>query len=118
MNKLKKIVISLIFFLWILCGCTQSASGNVDELCGASWSKTLEGGAAVSLRFEGNNCAYLTVESAGECTEIAGKYIADENQLVIFMPSLAQNYGFHYLPKGDELELSSGGRAITLEKQK
>ena len=44
--------------------------------------------------------------------------MVDESNIVIFVPSLSLNYGFEYLPLGDELELSYEGDTITLEKEK
>lgn len=50
--------------------------------------------------------------------EISGKCVIDDSNIVIFVPSLSLNYGFEYLPKGDELDLTYGGGTITLEKEK
>ena len=114
---MRKILIIFVFFFVLLCGCTKSSSGSIDELCDYSWSKTLDGGAKIRLSFEGDD-ACLTVDSAGESIEIAGRCVVDESNIVIFVPSLSLNYGFEYLPLGDELELSYEGDTITLEKEK
>ena len=60
---MKKILFIILFCAVFLCGCTQSTSGSVDELCNYSWSKTLDGGAEVRLSFDGDSAA-LTVDSA------------------------------------------------------
>ncbi|MBQ1717099.1 MAG: hypothetical protein II025_04270, partial [Ruminococcus sp.] len=73
--------------------------------------------AEVRLSFDGDSAA-LTVDSAGESIEISGKCVIDDSNIVIFVPSLSLNYGFEYLPLGDELELSYEGDTITLEKEK
>ena len=114
---MKKILFIFMFCAVFLCGCTQSTSGSVEELCNYSWSKTLDGGAEVRLSFDGDSAA-LTVDSAGESIEISGKCVIDDSNIVIFVPSLSLNYGFEYLPKGDELDLTYGGGTITLEKEK
>ncbi len=114
---MKKILFIILFCAVFLCGCTQSTSGRVDELCSCSWSKTLAGGAEVRLSFDSDNAA-LTVDSAGEKIEIAGKCVIDDSSIVIFVPALSVNYGFGYLPKGDKLDLTYGSATITLEKEK
>ncbi|MBR1481912.1 MAG: hypothetical protein IJ598_02970 [Ruminococcus sp.] len=113
----KFVVLPLLFAAFFCAGCTQSASGVIDELQNADWQATLDGGAQVSLSFDGDH-ACLRMESAGETAEIKGNFIADTEQFVIFVPSLSQNYGFSYLPMGDELELGFCGDTITLKKQK
>ena len=114
---MKKIMFIFMIAAIAFSGCSQSVSGRVDELCSCSWSKTLAGGAEVRLSFDGDNAA-LTVDSAGEKIEIAGKCVIDDSSIVIFVPALSVNYGFGYLPKGDKLDLTYGSATITLEKEK
>lgn len=112
---MKKFVGLLLFFLVIfLSGCTAS-SGYRDELTASTWQTTLDGGAEVSLQFDGDK-ADLTIDSAGERVTLQGKCLADERRFVIFVPSLRQNYGFDYIPDGDKLHLSYSGNTITLER--
>ena len=114
---MRKYLLLFILCAIFLCGCTQSASGSIDELCNYSWSKKLDGGAQVRLSFDGDS-AVFTVDSAGENIEISGKCVIDNKSIVIFVPSLSLNYGFDYQPMGDELKLTYGGGTITLDKEK
>ena len=114
---MKKFVGTVIFScILLLTGC-QSRSGYIDELTSFAWKADLKGGGRVSLTFSGDTAA-LHLENGGESDTIEGKYLADQTQLVIFDPSLGQNYGFDYVPQGDTLLLSMNGSAVTLEKQK
>ncbi len=112
-----KFVGSVIFScILLLTGC-QSRSGYIDELTSCTWLGELKGGGQVSLSFSGDTAA-LRLENGGEAETIEGRYLADQSQLIIFDPSLGQNYGFDYVPQGEKLQLSMNGNAVTLEKQK
>ena len=115
---MKKFVALLgISFLFILGGCTKSTSGRIDELKDNAWSAQFEGGASVSLTFDGDE-ACLLLENAGESVQISGKCLIDESELVIFVPAAGRNYGFSYVPQGSSLELGYGGESIVLNRCK
>ena len=114
---MKKFVGTVIFScILLLTGC-QSRSGYIDELTGYAWQAEFKGGGQVSLTFSGDT-ASLHLENGGESETIEGKFLADQSQLIIFDPSLGQNYGFDYMPQGDTLLLGMNGSTVTLEKQK
>lgn len=113
---MKKIV--ALFYLIIcimLCSCTQNTSGYSYELTSSKWHKTLDGGAEVSLTFD-NDTANLSINNADKSTQIKGKFIADNETFVIFVPELSQNYSFKYKPKGNALDLIYNSNTITLDK--
>lgn len=111
----KFVALFLIIFIFSLCSCTTATSSYKSELISSSWHTTLEGGAEVSLTFD-DEIAALDISSTDKSCKIEGKYIADEQTLVIFVPKIAQNYGFSYTPKNSTLTLSFEGNSITLEK--
>ncbi len=113
---MKKFVTFLfILSCFIFCGCTTDTSGNVYELTSSSWHTNLDGGGEVFLSFS-EDIACLEVKNADKSTKIEGEYIADNSNLVIFVPKLCQNYGFSYVPKGKTLELSLNNKTISLAK--
>ncbi len=113
----KFVILSCVLLCMLFCSCTADTSGYVSELTGSRWSAELNGGARAELCFEGDT-ASLNIENGGKSVQLQGKYIADENTFVIFMPEIAQNYTFSYTPKGSTLSLSYGGKSIILEKSK
>ena len=112
----KFVAVLMISFLFLLCGCTRSTSGRIDELRKNSWEAQFEGGATVSLSFDGDE-ASLLLENAGERAIISGKCLINDSELVIFVPELGQNYGFSYVPKGKTLELSFGDETVILNRK-
>ncbi len=113
---MKKIV--ALFYLIIclmFCSCTENTSGYSYELTSSNWKTTLNGGAEVSLTFD-DDTANLTIINADKSTQIKGKFLADEETFVIFVPEISQNYGFSYIPKGSTLDITYNGNTITLEK--
>lgn len=117
-SRVKKfIMLSCALLCMLFCSCTADTSGYVSELTGSSWSAKLSGGARAELFFK-DGAASLNIESGGKSVRISGKYIADEDTLVIFMPEIDENYAFSYVPKGNKLSLSYGGNSIILEKTK
>lgn len=111
---MKKLVALLLPLFVICCGCARTASGNVAELTACSWTASPEGGAAAKLVFADGNAA-LTVTNGGESEVIAGRYIADDRNLVIFDSGTKRNYSFSYVPRGDTLELSYAGEQIEMK---
>ena len=117
MINLKKIVVLLLFLLLpLLCGCESKATGAVHELTDYSWSAKQRSGSEVTLTFTADR-ACLAIVSPKEVTRIEGKYLASDKELVIFMPQIAQTYGFSYTPRGKLLDLHRGGATITLKKK-
>ena len=112
---MKKFVAAFLFILLSLTfsGCTADASGRVAELISADRSAVLGSGAEVSLKFSGDTAA-LTIKSRDETSAIQGRYIADDDNFVIFVPEIGQNYCFSYTPRGNELELGYDGSSIVL----
>lgn len=112
---MKKFVAAFLFILLSLTfsGCTADASGRVAELISADRSTVLGSGAEVSLKFSGDTAA-LTIKSRDETTAIQGRYIADDDNFVIFVPEIGHNYCFSYTPRGNELELGYDGSSIVL----
>lgn len=116
MRILKKLVaVLLISVCFVLSACTTDTSGYVNELKSSKWAVKLDGGAELNLEFD-EDTAVLKINNSGKSTEIKGRYIADENSFVIFMPEVSQNYTFGYTPKGDTLDLSYNKNTITLNK--
>ena len=116
MKKFVAAIIIICISMSTLCGCGTKSQGYYAELTQSKWAAELDGGCKVSLAFVEDN-ACLTIENADMKTEIKGKTIADEHSFVVFMPEIAQNYGFEYTPKGSTLELTFEGNTITLKKQ-
>jgi hypothetical protein len=115
MNNMKKIVVVLIFLISvILPSCTTDTSGYKSELVSRKWIAELSGGATVNLEFA-ENIAKLEMRNADKKVEIKGRYVADDETFVIFVPEISQNYSFTYLPKGEKLDVSYNGYTITLE---
>lgn len=108
-----------VIFLIVICmtftSCMADTTGYSYELTSSEWGATLKGGAEVKLSFN-EDTALLSLQNGDLKSEIKGKYIADETDFVIFVPEIAQNYGFEYTPKGNTLELKYGEHTITLEK--
>lgn len=115
---MKKTVVALTAFLLsaALCGCAQTPNGSVAELTRCAWKGEPEGGGRVCLRFSGDKAA-LTLENGGEQQEIAGIYVADETDLVIFDRTCARCYAFSYVPKGSALDLTYQGSTLTLQAE-
>lgn len=118
MKNLKKIVLSLIIISYalFLCGCKTVKQGAVHEMTGFSWHASLKSGAEVDLSFD-NDHAFLDIKSGGKKVVISGKYLAGEDEFVIFAPDKSQNYGFSYTPRGECLDLKLNGKTITLKKR-
>ncbi|HCA05511.1 MAG TPA: hypothetical protein DEO32_06415 [Ruminococcaceae bacterium] len=115
---MKKFVFTLIFitFALFLCGCETGETSCVGELTSSSWQLKLKSGGKIDLDFNGK-IACLTLSNGKDKTKIEGKYLADETEFVIFMPQIAQNYGFKYTPRGNLLDLSFEGKTVTLKKR-
>ncbi len=112
---MKKFVVVMIFVISIIfCSCTTDTSGYKNELVSRKWRAELDGGATVELGFSEND-AELVMENADKKTKISGRYVADNETFVIFVPEISQNYSFSYLPKGEKLNLTYNGYTITLE---
>lgn len=113
---MKKVVALFYLIICVMfCSCTQNTSGYSYELTSSKWKTTLNGGAEVSLSFS-DDTANFTIKNSDKSTQIKGKFIADEETFVIFVPEICQNYGFSYTPKGNTLDLTYNGKTITLEK--
>ena len=113
---MKKVVALFYLIICVMfCSCTQNTSGYSYELTSSKWKTTLNGGAEVSLSFS-DDTANFTIKNSDKSTQIKGKFIADEETFVIFVPEICQNYGFAYVPKGNTLDISYNGNTITLEK--
>ena len=117
---MKKLVIISVFLLTsaiiMLTGCSSDVSGSIAELISCSRSAELESGAEVRLDFA-EDTARLEIESGEERTVIEGKYIADDESFVVFMPEIGQNYCFSYKPMGEELLLSYGEGSVILKNE-
>jgi hypothetical protein len=115
MNNMKKIVVVLIFLISvILSSCTTDTSGYKNELVSRKWYTELKGGATINLEFS-EDIAKLKMKNADKKVEIKGRYVADNETFVIFVPEISQNYSFTYLPKGNNLDITYNGYTITLE---
>lgn len=109
----------IIMFLIIICilfsSCMKDTTGYSTELTSSAWKTVLNGGAEVELSFC-EDTAKLCIKNGDLKSEIKGKYIVDETNLVIFVPEISQNYGFEYIPKGNSIDLKYGEYTITLDK--
>ncbi len=115
---MKKIALTCMLGICLFfCSCTKDTTGYSNELVSFTWEKTLKGGAEVKLEFT-SDIANLSITNGDLKTQIKGKYIADEQRFVIFVPEISQNYGFEYIPKGKTLELRFGDNTIILDKSK
>ena len=113
---MKKIFLVLgTLFCIILSACTTDTSGYVYELTSESWATELEGGGKISLEFT-DDTAVMMLENGGESTSIQGKYLADDEMFIIFMPEISRNYSFEYTPKGSTLDISYNNHTITLNR--
>lgn len=112
-----KILIMLLFaaVCCVFSSCTTDTSGFKAELVSEKWQANLEGGATVYLEFS-NDTAALKISNADSSTEIKGKYIADDDSFVIFMPDIGRNYTFSYTPSKSCLELTYDGNTIKLDR--
>ena len=111
----KYVAAALILSVFLLCSCSKDTSGCKTELTTSKWQNRYDSGAEVNLEFE-NDYAKFTINNADKSCVISGKYIADDSTFVIFVPEIAQNYGFDYNPKNSSLELTFEGNTITLDK--
>ncbi len=118
---MKKLLIILVFsFAFIISGCTQNAPCYKTELIQSRWSAVQEGGAEIELEFFGDPedlSAKIIITNAQKSVKISGECLLDEQSFVIFDSSVFQNYAFDYIPKGNTLELTYNGSAISLQKQ-
>ncbi len=98
----------------MLCGCGRKVTnGCADELKGSSWA-TDGIGAHARLTFDGD-CAALTIESAGETSEISGLCVVDDGRIVILDDS--DKYIFGYSLAGKTLTLTYGKDSAALYKE-
>ncbi len=112
---MKKFVVVLIFMISIIfSSCTTDISGYKNELVTRKWYTELSGGATVNLEFS-EDIAKLEMKNADKKVEIKGRYVADDETFVIFVPEISQNYSFTYLQKGEKLDVTYNGYTITLE---
>ncbi len=111
----KSVVLFIIFCLFIFSACTKNTSGNTYELTSSSWQTSLSGGAEVSLSFD-DDTACLSISNADSQSQIQGRFIADDTDIVIFDSEIFQNYSFEYLVKNSTVDLSYNGATITLNK--
>lgn len=109
------VILLLTLSVLLLCSCTTDTSGYKTELVSSKWYALLDGGAEVNLSFD-DDTACFCINNAEKSCKIEGKYIADDKTFVIFVPEIAQNYGFSYTPKNSTLELGFGEHYITLER--
>ncbi len=115
-SKIKNLV--LLFLTAACCvfsSCTADTSGFANELVSEKWQANLDGGASVYLEFS-NDTATLKISNADSSTEIKGKYTADDNSFVIFVPDIGRNYTFSYTPSKSYLELTYDGNTIKMDK--
>ena len=113
---MKKTVGAVIFMIiFVFSGCSGGERGYVSELTQSTWQAQLEGGGNLYLSFDGDH-ATLDIQSGKEQTQIKGRVIADEKSFVIFDRELAQNYGFEYVPRGEQLELCFEGNTVVMDK--
>lgn len=115
MKKFVAVFILLISF--VFSACTADTSGYVHELTSAKWKANLEGGVELELEFD-KNTALLKIDNSDKSVKIKGRYLASEKSFIIFMPEIAQNYTFDYLPMGEKLNVTYNGRTVTFDKAK
>lgn len=111
----KYVAAILILSVFLLCSCSKDTSGCKTELTTSKWHKTLDTGAEIDLEFT-DDYAELSIKNTDKNCLISGKYIADDSTFVIFVPEIAQNYGFDYNPKNSSLEITFEGNTLTLDK--
>lgn len=115
-RKIKKLV--LLFLTAVCCvfsSCTADTSYFANELVSEKWQANLDGGASVYLEFSSDTAA-LKISNADSSTEIKGKYTADDDSFVIFMPEIGRNYTFSYTPSKSYLELTYDGNTIKMDR--
>lgn len=113
---MKKTVAAMLGMTVLFSGCAATPGGSVAELTQCNWSAELGGGGQVRLSFADDTAA-LVLENGGEQQEIAGHFVADESDLVIFDRDCARYYTFTYVPKGHALDLSYQGHTVTLQAE-
>ena len=104
----------IIIGCFLLGGCCPRGYGS--EMTACRWRGELKGGGEAELSFDGES-ACLTLKNGGEQARISGRYIADEEELVIFDEEVGQNYGFEYKVSKTALELRRGEGLLRLEKE-
>ncbi len=100
---------------FVFSSCTTDTSGYKEELVSEKWQADLDGGASVYLEFS-NDTATLKISNADSSTEIQGKYFADDDSFVIFMPEIGRNYSFSYIPSKSFIELTYDGNTIKMDR--
>ncbi|MBQ1545947.1 MAG: hypothetical protein IIZ59_00240 [Clostridia bacterium] len=75
---MKKSIAAALTAAVILTGCVPVVNGYADELTACAWKNEMS-----ELYFY-NGKAYLTIESAGECTVISGMYEAGDSDITIY----------------------------------
>lgn len=113
---MKKTVVLILLISLLFCGCSRVSLGNAAELFACDWRASTGGGGEISLSFC-EDYASLVMRNAGEERKIEGRVVAGDKDFVIFDSVLQQNYAFGYVPGGDFLELSYGGKSVTLKRQ-
>lgn len=111
---MKKSVAAALLLCFLLAGC--QGSGYSRELTSSSWSASTPGGGSAELSFEGEN-ARLDMKNGTDSVSISGRYLADEETLVIFDSSVCRNYSFDYRVSGDSLVLSTESGELRLAAQ-
>lgn len=109
-------VLALLGAAAVLGGCALTPTGSVAELTRCAWSATLDGEGYVRLSFADDRAA-LTLKNGGDRQDIAGSFVADETDIVIFDRDCARYYAFTYVPKGNALDLSYQGGTVTLRAE-
>lgn len=110
------VVILVLTYSLILCSCSADTSGYVNELTEFVWIAETKGGAKAELLFEKDK-AFLTLESGNTKKVISGKYVADEESFVIFVPELYYNYKFDYVPSCNTLKLIYNDMTVEFTKK-
>ena len=108
-------VVCIIVFTMFLYGCARVIRDASDELVMYSWSADLDGGAEVSLSFDGDN-AELSVTGCDTSSVIEGYCILSPERFMILDDETGERFVFDYVLHGDRIELSHNNSLIFLEK--
>ncbi|MBQ3416599.1 MAG: hypothetical protein IJH32_02030 [Ruminococcus sp.] len=108
-------VVCFIVLSVFLYGCTRVIRDASDELVMHSWSVALDGGAEVSLLFDGDN-AEFSVTSGDTSSVIKGYCVLSADRFMIIDDETGEQFVFDYILHGDRIELTHNNSLIILEK--
>ena len=110
-------IISAFILMFVLCSCSRVIVNSADELTYNSYSKEFSNGNIVTLSFDENNNATLTMKTnKGKQAVISGFCEISDSEFVINDTKTSVAYPFRYTVYFDRVDIMYEGNVLTLNK--